>query len=477
MHGRATLPALRGVPLVVDLDGTLTPADVSLEAFVCYARRGVLHFLRLCLWLLTGRAVAKAMVARHAALDPEFLPLRPEVVALIQAARVEGRPVILASASHSRNIGRVSRHCGLFDRIIATRRRDNLKGAAKLRAIRAAIGEGPFDYVGDSRADRALWKEARRAFSVGHLPRGVERLCAAPRPAWRALLRAMRPHQWAKNALVFVPLLTAGLVADPGAAARAGLMAVLFSLLASGVYLLNDLLDIEADRQHATKKTRPLASGELSIPLALLASAALMLVPFAIGWAVLGWRPAAVLGVYLVLTTAYSFRLKAVMSLDVVTLASLYTLRIAAGAVAIGVPLSFWLLTFSIFLFLSLAYLKRYTELAAAIRPGVLLKGRGYTSFDLDIVAMSGVSAGMVSILVLALFIHDVAGEGRYAAPELLWPVCLILLYWINRTWLMARRGEVEGDPVAFAIKDRRSLALGGLMAGLLVAAQFVPLP
>ena len=470
--------AAEQVPLVVDLDGTLTPADVTLEAMVRYARGGVINLVRVLLWMLKGRAVLKAMLARHAPLDAAALHLRPEVVALIEEARREGRRVILASASHSRNIARAARATGLFDQILATRRRANLKGPAKLAALRA-LGIASFDYVGDSKADACLWAASRRAFTVRHLPAGstVERLCGAPRPAWRALLKAMRPHQWAKNGLVFVPVLTAGLATDVAALGQAALAALLFSLLASGVYLLNDVLDIDADRAHAVKSRRPLACGDLSIPLALAASALLTVVPMAAAFALLGPGFGTVLAIYLALTAAYSFRLKAVMALDAVTLACLYTIRIVAGAAAIAVPLSFWLLTFSVFLFLSLAYLKRYTELAAAIRPAAeLLKGRGYTRGDLDIVAMSGISAGMVSILVLALFIQAVGSDPAYAAPQLLWPICLMLLYWINRVWMMARRGEVEGDPVAFAVKDPRSLALGALMGACLIAAQSVPL-
>ncbi|MES2754615.1 MAG: UbiA family prenyltransferase [Pseudomonadota bacterium] len=464
------------VPLVIDLDGTLTPADVSVEALLRVARRGLAQFLMVLRWLFAGRAGVKTRVARAAPLDPATLNYCPEVLALIDTARAEGRPVILASASHRRNIVRVARHLGVFDAVLATRRRANLKGAHKLAALRRLLGDQPFDYVGDARADRPLWAAARRGYSVGYCPPGVERLTAPGKPRWRVVLRAMRPHQWAKNALIFVPVLTADQLFEAGSLAAAGTAFVLMSLIASGVYLLNDALDIDADRAHRTKRHRPIAAGALSIPLALALSGLFALAPLAVGWALLGTKPALALGAYLVLTTAYSFRLKAAMTADVITLACLYTIRIWIGALAIGVGLSFWLLLFSVFFFLSLAYLKRYTELSAAIDPKKLLSGRGYVGADLEIVGQMGVASGMVSILVLALFANAIRTTGAYAAPQLLWLLCLPLLYWINRVWMMARRGEVEGDPVAFAIADKRSIMLAASMAVILVAAKSLPI-
>lgn len=461
------------VPLVVDLDGTLTPADVSVEAMLRIARRGLFEILMLLRWMLGGRAAFKTRTARAAPVDPATLPWRAEVLELIAAARAEHRPVILASASHRRYIARVARYHGLFDAVLATGRRTNLKGAAKLVALREMIGDQPFDYVGDSRADRVLWQAARRGYTVNHRAPDVAVLGAA-KSLPKAILRAMRPHQWAKNALILVPLLTADRIGDPASVLRACLAWLLMSLIASGVYLLNDALDIDADRAHATKRHRPIASGALSIPLALSLSALLMLVPMAAAFALLGLPTAGALAAYLLLTTAYSFRLKAVMTADVIALACLYTIRIWIGALAIGVGLSFWLLLFSIFFFLSLAHLKRYTELSAASDPKKLLSGRGYTGGDLEIMGQMGVAAGMVSILVLAMFANAIRASGAYQAPQLLWLLTLPLLYWINRVWMMARRGEIEGDPVAFAIKDRRSIALAASMALILLAARSV---
>jgi 4-hydroxybenzoate polyprenyltransferase len=467
-----------GVALVVDVDGSLTPADLSLESFVRFGRTSVVNFLLLLFWLTKGRGYAKAMVARRMPIDAATLPLRPEVLALIEAARAEGRPVILASASHARNIHRIGALHRHFDRTIGSSARSNIKGRHKVAALRRHIGEGAFDYVGDSRADAAVWREARHGYSLRHVPRGsanVTRIGAAAKPLWRGLIKSMRPQQWAKNALVFLPLLTSGLLFNATDAARALLTAILFSFGASGIYQINDVLDIDADRAHATKRNRPLPAGDLSIPQAILLAAALMVGSALIGLVVLGPAVAAVLVGYMSLSAAYSFRLKAAMTLDVITLACLYTIRIFAGAVAIAVALSSWLLLFSIFFFLSLAYLKRYTELAQT-EPGKKVRGRGYLESDIQIVSVSGIAAGMVSILVLALFIDDMSKASVYATPGLLGVLPLCLLYWINRIWMMARRGEVDGDPVAFAMKDRRSVVVAVAMAAAMIVARFVPL-
>ncbi|MDX3908446.1 MAG: UbiA family prenyltransferase [Sphingobium sp.] len=479
LHEKA-LAADEVVPLFVDVDGTLTHADISIESFVAYARSSLANAIWLLFWLVSGRAVAKTMAARYRPVDPARLPYRQDVLDLIGAAQLEGRPVILASASHWRNVTRVARHLGLSPLVIATRGRFNVKSRAKLEAIRNAIGKGaPFDYIGDSRADRCLWAVARQGWSVGICPRdmAVTRLGTKPASPWKTSLKAARPHQWAKNGLVLVPALASGMISSPAIAGKAILAMLLISLIASSIYLLNDILDLDADRAHKTKWRRPIARGDLSIPAALGLSLVLVGAGLIGGWIVGGLPLLLSLLVYVALTCAYSFRIKSAMVADVIALAALYTVRLWIGAVAIGVPLSFWLLLFSIFLFLSLAYLKRYIELREAIDPHRLLNGRGYVPSDLDVVMMAGVGAGMVSVLVLALFANDLGTARSYATPHLLWFICLPLLYWINRIWMMARRGEVDGDPVAFAVRDPRSIAMGAVSVMLFVAAQKLTLP
>lgn len=464
------------VPLFVDVDATLVRADVTLEALVKVMRSSVRGFVAGLWWLIAGRAVTKTLLARRAPVDPASLPYRAEVLALIDSARAVHRPVILASASHWRNVSRIARHIGA-DGVIATRRRNNLKGANKLAAIRAAVGDTPFDYIGDCGADRVVWQAARSGWNAG---RGeyahAERLANPPRSLLSAALKAMRPHQWAKNALVFVPLATAGLIADPAAIGRAVGAALGLSLLASSIYIVNDLLDIEADRRHRKKRLRPLAAGDLTIPQGLILSGLLAVAGLMVGAVVGGWAVLLALVAYGVMTTAYSLKIKAAMVADVLMLAALYTVRIWIGAVAVGVVLSEWLLLFSIFFFLSLGYLKRYVELRDSDAPEhKLLSGRGYVAGDLDLVMVSGLGAGLCSILVLALFANDAAATTHYTHPKWLWFACVPLLYWINRVWIMARRGQVDGDPVAFALKDRRSIVLGLLTGLIFVAAQKFP--
>lgn len=468
------------IPLYVDVDGTLTRADISLESLTRIVFSRLSGLFLILSWLLRGRAFAKMMAARHSPIDAANLPYRQDVLDLITAARSNGQQVVLASASHWRNIVRIARHLGLDDQVLATRGRHNLKGAAKLAAIRQSVGcFGGFDYVGDSRADAVLWQRARRGLSVRHVPAGsrVERLGPKHPGYGRSLIKAMRLHQWAKNALVLVPALTSGLITQPKIVLTALATALFMSLIASATYLFNDLRDIESDRAHRTKWKRPLAQGDLSIPAAVLSSVLLAAAGLGGGWLLGGPQLGMWLLAYMILTTAYSLRLKAIMVGDAIILASLYTIRILIGGVAIGVTISFWLLLFSVFLFLSLAYLKRYVEMRDATEPERLLDGRGYVGGDLDVVMMSGIAAGMVSTLVLALFAHDPATAAQYATPELLWMLCIPLIYWLNRIWMMARRGEVEGDPVAFAIKDRRSIAIGAIMAVIFLAALYITVP
>lgn len=477
-HSAAPDAAAAPVPLVVDVDATLVRADLSLESFVRVARTGVIPALLLLLALLRGRSVAKMLAARRDPVDAARLPYRAPVLDLIRQAVGEGRPVILASASHRRNVARVACHLGLAEPVIATTARANLKGRAKLAAIRQRIGaDAEFDYAGDSRADAVLWAASRKGYSAGWVPSGaqLERLGPPPPGFAAALLRAMRPHQWAKNALVLVPLFASGAMLELHLLGLAVVAMLAMSAIASSIYLVNDLLDIDADRAHATKWKRPIAHGDLAVPQALVASALLGLGGLAAGWQAGGWVLAGWLLAYMALSLAYSLRLKAVLAADAIALAMLYTLRLAVGAAAVQVAVSYWLLLFSVFLFLSLAFLKRYVEIMGSPDDHRLIKGRGYVGGDLDLVMASGVSTGMVAVLVLALFAHDPETMARYAVPEMLLLLCLPLLYWLLRAWMMARRGEIDGDPVAFALKDRRSLLIGALMGAIFLAAQVGP--
>lgn len=464
------------IPLVVDLDGSLCRSDLLHESATAFVAAHPLQLLRLPQWLAHGgRARLKAELAARTDIDVSVLPYHPPLLAWLREQKAAGRPLLLATASDRRLAERVAAHLGLFDAVLASDGRTNLKGAAKRDALVERFGERGFDYVGNDRADLAIWSSARQAVLVApsaRLRAAAERVARVGRvfddtpAAAAAWARAMRLHQWLKNLLLFVPLLAAHRVGDAASLGAALLAFVAFGLCASSVYLLNDLLDVGADRHHGRKCRRPFASGALTLaqgwrmmPLPVLAAAGLTL----------AWLPAsfgAALATYFALTVAYSFVLKGLLMVDVLALALLYTMRIIAGALAIGVPLSFWLLCFSMFFFLSLALLKRYAELHEARRQerAAPLRGRGYAVSDLDMVASLGAASGYLSVLVLALYIQDPASRALYATPYWIWAACPILLYWVSRCWMLAQRGQMHDDPMLFAVRDRGSLACGALL-------------
>lgn len=338
----------------------------------------------------------------------------------------------------------------------------------KAERLVQVYGEGGFDYAGDSRNDLAVWCHARRAIVVNPAPgllsdltrRGVRHEVLGRREApWAHLIRALRAHQWLKNALVFLPLLTAHLLLDARALLGAVAAFLAFSFMASAGYVINDLLDLDADRRHSRKRLRPFACGALSVTRGLVFAAALA-VGASVVAALLPPLFLAVLYAYLVVTLAYSLHLKRRMTLDVLTLAGLYTLRVIGGAAATGIPLSFWLLAFSMFLFLGLAYLKRYAELESLRRHGGdWVSGRGYGIKDLDLVRSLGIPAGYGAVLVLALYINSPEVRVLYSHPQVIWLICPLLLYWTARTWSIAHRGLMHDDPLIFAITDRGSQA------------------
>jgi 4-hydroxybenzoate polyprenyltransferase len=339
--------------------------------------------------------------------------------------------------------------------------------------------------VGDNAADLAVWRYARHAYVAGGDRRLLARASAlaqsasAPHatahpPAVLAFLRALRLHQWLKNLLLLVPLLSAHRYGDPQALWASLVALGCFGLAASAIYLINDLADLEDDRRHGRKRRRPFAAGTLPLAVGWFAAPILIAMTTVAAWR---WLPHGfflVLLIYLALTSAYSFRLKRLMALDVITLATLYTLRLVAGAEAIGVPISFWALTFSLFVFTSLALIKRFTELKSARAAGHRdpLPGRGYRPDDLEMVSALGAAAGYLSVLVLALYVQDAATATLYPAPRVLWLACPLLLYWISRVWLIAHRGGMHDDPVVFALRDRASLIVGALFMGVFALAR-----
>ncbi|HXZ48209.1 MAG TPA: UbiA family prenyltransferase [Usitatibacter sp.] len=443
------------LPLVVDLDGTLIKSDTLLETLAAALRRAPWVLLLVPVWLLGGRARLKRELALRAPIEPAELPYRAELLDWIAAERARGRRVVLATAADEGIAQRIAEHLGAFDEVMASDGRRNLKGDAKAFALVERFGERGFDYVGDGVADGGVRSAARRAVVVESPPVRVS-----------ALARALRVRQWPKNFLVLVPLLTSHHVGDPASALRSVAALASFCLMASAIYVVNDLADLSADRAHEVKRRRVFASGELGIgwglglaPLAAAAAFALA-VPLGPGFA-------ATLALYLAVAVLYSLALKRVAVLDVMVVAALYAFRILAGALAIDVPVSDWLLAFSMFIFLSLAFAKRHGELARfagdAAQAGRRLPRRGYRRADLPAIAMMGVTSGFLSVLVLALYITSRDVLVLYRHPAVLWSIAVLFLYWIGRAWLLVARGEVDEDPLSFALRDPPSYAVAAL--------------
>lgn len=469
------------VALCIDLDGTLVRSDLLVESALMAIKTQPLAAVGAFLGLTRGRAQMKQRLADLAELRVDLLPYNPAVIALAATAREAGRPVVLATASNRKFAEQVAHHLGCFDKVYASDDQTNLSARVKAERLVRSYGQGGYDYVGDSTKDLAVWQHARHAIVVDPQPgvlAGLRRLgiayevLSSPGRGVSHLFRALRPHQWLKNTLVFVPLLAAHLYLDPQALLGAVAAFVAFSLMASAGYVVNDLLDLEADRQHTRKRQRPFACGALPVTwglalIPLLAGAA------AVIGALLSPLFLGVLLAYLGATLAYSLHLKRRMTLDVLTLAGLYTVRVIGGAAAIGVPPSFWLLAFSMFLFLCLAYLKRYAEIEALRRAGgEWASGRGYGVNDLELVRGLGIPAGYGAVLVLALYINSPEVRVLYRHPELIWLACPILLLWMARTWSKAHRGLMHDDPLIFAIEDRGSqviLLICGLILGFAV--------
>ena len=466
-------------PLCVDLDGTLVRTDTLVESLLLLVKANPLWALVLPVWLARGKAHLKQQVAARVRLDPAALPYHLDLLAYLRGEREAGRKLVLVSAADAGVAQAVAEHLGIFDEVIASDGARNVKGSAKRHVLAERFGSGGYDYAGDHRADLEVWSDARGAIVVGTDDRlarragsRVQRTFISESPRLASLARALRVQQWVKNVLVFVPLLMSPEARHLGLFWNAFVAFMAFSLCASSVYVANDLLDLDSDRRHATKRRRPFAAGDLPLVFGFGLGAATLLVGLALA-AMLPPAFLVVLGLYLVTTTAYSLRLKHVPLVDVLVLAMLYTGRVIAGAAATEVSPSPWILGFSLFFFLSLAFVKRYSELHAARREehGVL-KVRGYYPTDLESIATDGIASGYISVLVAALYIQSDRVAGVYSQPALLWLVCPLLLYWISRIWLLARRGQLHDDPVLFAVRDRVSYVIGALVAATLLLAR-----
>lgn len=472
------------LPLAVDLDDTLLLTDTLVEGIVNALLRNPIGFILAVFALLRGRVAFKSAIFAASKIDTDALPVRNDFLEYLTGEKEAGREIVLVTATSQSIAEQVAaRFGGLFAQVHGTQKDANLKGRNKAAHLKMLYPNG-FVYAGDSSADLAVWskssgaifagvnEESRRKVREMGIP--VEAVFENDNGGFRAWRKELRLHQWAKNLLLFVALILSGQFVEPGNWIAPILGFFLLGIAASGTYIVNDLADLSADRRHRTKRDRPFASGRLNPLVGLIV--AFVLIPGAlVGGFILNPLFGFGLLAYLAMTMSYSFGLKRVAMLDVFIIASLFTIRIILGAFAIEVVLSEWLLTFSMFFFLSLSFAKRHVEIAAA-GPGGEIRGRGYTGDDAPLSLVFGVGSGTAAILILVLYlVEDAFPSGLYAFPEALWSAPMLIMLWIMRIWLLAHRGELDDDPVLFAVKDRISLWMGvGLGAGFF--ASIIPI-
>jgi 4-hydroxybenzoate polyprenyltransferase len=459
----------------VALEGGLIHTDVLWERLLLVLRRQPWLSLLLPVWLLGGRSSVERAVTSRNAFDPSALPYRRDLLEALRHAATKGRRLLLV-ATDAQAARAVADHLTIFGDVVAE---PLARGNRPELGLAERLGPSSFDYIGAASADLPLLRKAERGYVVG--ARGTlvgqvralgdkVQVLSTRRSLLRALIKVLRPHQWSKNALVIVPLLL-----SPGAHSVQHVVSALlafttFSLCASAGYVFNDLIDIDADRAHRTKFKRPFASGDLPVLLGPPLFLALFLVSFTIAFVALPLAFVGMLALYFVATMSYSLVLKSKLMVDVVVLAGLYTHRVLSGGIATGIVISAWLLAFSLFMFSSLAFCKRYVELRQAAKGGQL-KSRGYRTEDQEMVASMGPTAGYMAVLLFCLFIQESNSvPAVYKNPALLWFVVPVLLYWISRVWFLAHRGQMQDDPVKFALTDKRSW-LCAIAAGLVAGA------
>lgn len=466
-------------PLVVDLDGSLLLTDTLYESFLDVVRLGCHANFALVRAVASGKAAIKHQLAQASELDYGTLPYNRCVIELIQAAKARGRRIYLATAANAKHAEAIVDHLGIFDGWFSSDAKTNLSGSLKAELLVAAFGKNGFDYIGNCPSDFPVWEMAHKAYGVGLSKSVKDRLLALKgnyvaldyeHASGQTLFKALRVHQYVKNLLVFVPLLTshqfslANLITDVTAF-------VAFCACASAVYILNDLLDLKSDRSHATKCGRPFASGHLKPQTGLLIAPVFLLSSLMLA-STISIEFVGVLMGYFVLTSAYTVYFKRKMLVDVIVLAMLYTTRMVAGGVAAEIHISQWLFIFSTFIFTSLALIKRYVELATRLDHGLPDRlDRDYKIGDLDVVAALVAAAGMNAVTIFALYAASPDVQRLYRHPKALWLICPILVYWIGRALMMAHRRLMDDDPIFFALRDRSSAIAIALMISIVIIA------
>jgi len=464
------------------MDGTLLATDMLFESFLRVIKKQPWKIVMVFFWLIQGRSVLKSRLAKDAAIDVGVLPLHDEVVAFLKEEKARGRKLVLATASNKVLADAVASRVGIFDEVLSSSDESNLKASAKAAVLVDRYGHQGFDYVGNDRADYPVWRESHTAhvvnnnetFCVHAQQMGVEagRKFYPDGLTIKVFFKAIRIHQWVKNVLVFVPVLMAHQFGDAEVLLKTILGFFAFGFCASSVYLLNDMMDLDDDRHHRSKKYRPIAAGTFPVVFALVLFPVLFLAGFLTALFCVSLPFALLLALYYALTLAYSFSLKRMLLIDVIVLAGLYTSRIVGGALAAGVVISSWLVSFSVFVFLSLALVKRYAELLVLQESGgAEIKGRGYAVDDLPTLLSLGTASAYLSVLVMALYIDSQKVTELYANSWMLWLLCPIMLYWISRIWMLTHRGQMHDDPIVFAIKDPVSRVTGIIMLLIIVLA------
>ncbi len=461
-------------PICVDLDGTLIATDSLWESILVLLRQNFWLSFLLPIWLLKGKAYFKYKISQNSTLDIATLPYNEQVLDFLRS--VKDRKLVLATAANQKIADAVAEHLQLFDEVIASNKQINMIGITKRDSIQQKFGT--YSYIGDSKADIPILQAAQEAYLVApssflQKQCQAKKIFSAPKATWKTWIKALRPHQWVKNVLIFLPLILAHQLLDTVKLADTMLAFFAFSMMASAGYILNDLLDLAADRIHPSKRKRPFASGKLPIQYGLPIFIILISVGFFVSLYWLSLSFTGMLALYLLITMAYSFYLKKKLVVDVIVLAGLYTHRILAGGLAASVEVSSWLLAFSMFMFMSLALLKRYVELRHLTNKKKV-RNRGYEIGDIDMVASMGPTSGYLAILVFSLYISSDKVTTLYSSPFILWLTCPILLYWITRVWFLANRQQMLDDPVQFALTDKISWLVVISSAILISLATFI---
>lgn len=468
--------------IYVDVDGTLVRSDLLVEGVFALIKQRPIASLWLPFWALRGKSFLKARIADLVTPPVHSLPYCEELVTHLREQSAAGRRIHLASASDRRYVQAIADHLGFVSGVLGSSSTENLKGRTKADAIVAQRGGEPFAYAGNDRADIPVWRRAAEGLVVNanqSVERAasqvttVTRVISVPRPRLKTYLRAMRVHQWLKNVLIFIAPLISGSLLKPQVLPHSVAVFLAFCAIASGTYLLNDLFDLGADREHPTKRLRPLASGAL--PPARGALLSIVLIGGGLLLAFLQSYAAGALAlVYLAVTLGYSLYLKEIVLIDSLTLAFLYAIRVVVGAAAIAVRPSIWLLAFSMFLFFSLALVKRCTELQRMIDQKRLgARGRDYLVSDAPYITQMGIASGYAAVLVVALYIDSATAEAQYRSVDLLWLICPLMLYWVSRLWIKTGRREMVDDPIVYAVRDRTSWLVFGALAIVWVLARF----